>query len=529
MSVEDVSGNGEFVADALAFQSRVRPDKEACVEFLTGESINYAQLDRLADQAAAWLDRNCREGERAAVMLRNSIDTIILFYGAMRAGRPLQALNWRLSAAEIAAIVEDARPQLLIFDSEFRVLAEAIPDAHRPRTLICRDERVSLREQICACPPVRLEPDLSEPALLLYTSGTTGRPKGAILTRANVFAGAVNFCQSFAVSERSRLRCDLPMYHVAALGVANASIFAGGTVFISDRFDADAAAAQLADPSNGITHYFAVPQPAAALLKAVDRLGGDYSSLYCLVIGGAPLAPEIVDGFAARGIIVTNTFGVTESAGTALAMPATREALDKHPGSCGVPTMLMDVRLVDHNGNDVRPGQVGELWLKGPAISPGYWGLDALAPDGWFRTGDAARVDEDGFYQIVDRWKDMYISGGENVYPAEIEIVLGKHPRIERAAVIGVPSAEWGEVGCAFVVRVGEEPLNPVDIMAWCKERLASFKCPKQIVLIDEIPMTSTGKPQKNLLRKLFRENVLASETVLSCVDGSGSASAEFG
>lgn len=507
MPVEDVFEARRFFADALAFQARVRPKKVACVELLTGETVNFAQLDRLADQAAVWLNRICPQGGRVAMMLRNSIDTIILLYGAMRAGRPLQALNWRLSTVEIAAIVEDARPDLLIFDREFCDLANAIPDAHRPGVLICRDERHrSLRDKICACPPAHFQAEPSVPALLLYTSGTTGRPKGVILTKANIFAGALNFCQSFSVSEQSRLRCDLPMYHVAALGVANASIFVGGTVFISDRFDADAAAAHLGSPSNGITHYFAVPQPAAALLQAIDRFGGDYSSLYCMAIGGAPLASAIVDGFAKHGIIVTNTYGVTESAGTVLAMPASRDALDKHPRSCGVPTILMNIRLVDQNGNDSSPGDVGELWLKGPAISPGYWGQDTLSPDGWLRTGDAARIDDDGFYQIVDRWKDMYISGGENVYPAEVEAILANHPQIERAAVMGIPSAKWGEVGCAFVVCRGTKPLVPADIVAWCKERLASFKCPKEIVLVEEIPTTSTGKPQKNILRKMLSD-----------------------
>ncbi len=233
----------------------------------------------------------------------------------------------------------------------------------------------------------------------------------------------------------------------------------------------------------------------------------DLSRLKALVIGGAPLPKSLVERLLADGIMPVEGYGSSE-AGTVLALPIDRETITREAGSCGVPAMLIDVRLVAQDGRDVATGEVGEIWLRGPSVTPGYWNqseMTAKTFDGdWFKTGDAAVRNEQGFYRIVDRWKDMYISGGENVYPAEIESVLAEHAAVAEAAVVGVADARWGEIGCAFVVLRPEHTAEPAEILIHCRERLAGYKTPKYVRLVDALPRTASGKVKKDELRRLY-------------------------
>jgi fatty-acyl-CoA synthase len=352
--------------------------------------------------------------------------------------------------------------------------------------------------------------DPDAPIMLLYTSGTTGRSKGAIVTARNAWAGALNFSFAFGVAPSDTLLCDMPMFHVASLGVARSALLIGARVLISDRFVASETLARLSDRSLNITHYFAVPQVATSMLHDPAFGQSDLSTLKALAVGGAPLPENVVREYLSREVPILNTYGVSEAMGTALAMPANCDLIERKPGSCGVPAMLIDVRLVGADQRDVEAGGVGEIWLRGPCITPGYWRqkeATAKAFEGeWLRTGDAATCDGDGFYRIVDRWKDMYISGGENIYPAEVEAVLSEHAAVSEVAVIGVSDDQWGEVGCAYIVLRPDSNISPEEVDAHCRSRIAAFKIPKHVRLVESLPRTASGKIQKGNLRQAFSE-----------------------
>jgi fatty-acyl-CoA synthase len=301
----------------------------------------------------------------------------------------------------------------------------------------------------------------------------------------------------------------MPMFHVAGLfGVSRSALFMGATLLISDRFVPAEALARMADPKLGVTHYFAVPQMAAVMLDDPTYRKGMMSRLKALVIGGAPLPLATVERLIAEDVASIEGYGSSE-AGTVFGLPIDRERVSEKRGSAGVCSILISARVVDAEGRDLPDGEVGEIWLKGPSVTPGYWNQPdttarAFSADGWFKTGDAARRDKDGFFFIVDRWKDMYISGGENVYPAEVEAALRTHPAIGDAAVVGVPDKQWGEVGCAFVVLREGAALTEPEAVSYARERLARYKTPKHVRFVDSIARNASGKILKDVLRKQF-------------------------
>ena len=342
---------------------------------------------------------------------------------------------------------------------------------------------------------------------LLYTSGTSGAPKGVIVTAANAFWGNTNFAQGNGVDSASTFLCDMPLFHTAGLFAAvRAPLLAGGAVWISAGFDPAKAIARIADPALGITHYFSVPQMAATLWQHPDFAPDKFALLKVYATGGAPNPPAQVARFVRAGIPMSDGFGMSET-GSNFGMPVSDpDLLVTNAGSCGLPFRAVQSRIVDHRGDDVATGEAGELWLKGPSITPGYWNQPELTAaafrDGWFKTGDIARRDADDFTFIVDRRKDMYISGGENIYPAEVEAVLAELPGIAQAAVIGVPGARWGEVGKALLVLRPGTDLTAEAALSHCLMRLAKFKVPASAVIVESLPSTASGKVLKHLLRE---------------------------
>jgi fatty-acyl-CoA synthase len=501
-------------ADFIACHAVTNGDRVACVDLARGERLTYREFDRRVARCTGWLESlfGPASGERVAILSRNSIDILVLHFACVRAGAILQPLNWRLPGPELRGLVEDASPALFAYQTEFEGAAEMAVRGKGIEHLVRiapNDNR--LTAAIAAAPESRSRgTDPDAPITLLYTSGTTGRPKGVIVTRRNAWTTAVNFSMANDVAQRDVLLCDMPMFHVAGLfGVSRSALFMGGTVLISDRFTPQATLARLSDRALGITHFFAVPQMVATLVQDPAYASSDLSRLKALVIGGAPLPKSLVVRLLADGIMPVEGYGSSE-AGTVLHLPIDRDMITREAGSCGVPAMLIDVRLVGQDGRDAATGEVGELWLRGPSVTPGYWNQpEATAKafeDGWFKTGDAAVCNADGFYRIVDRWKDMYISGGENVYPAEIESVLAEHAAIAEAAVVGVPDARWGESGCAFIVLRSDRIAAPAEILAHCRERLAGYKNPRYVRLVDALPRTASGKVKKDELRRAFTQ-----------------------
>jgi fatty-acyl-CoA synthase len=495
--------------DPIAFQAAIRPDRLACVDFRAGRRIAYRDLDTLVARAAGWLTAQIGPagGERIAYLGRNSLQQMALLFACRRAGAIFQPLNWRLSGPELRALLADSGPRLVIYESEFAPAArEALSGAANARAV--EDKSGALLAEIeRAAPAAPAEMAEDAPFILLYTSGTTGRPKGVIVTRKNAYYSALNFIAVGKVGAGALMLCDAPMFHtVGLMAVTYTSIHAGAAVAMSDRFDAATTLARLSDRDLAVTHYFAVPQSAQMLRDHAAYAQADLTRLTGLFSGGAPMPPGLLERFLDDGVTVSNGFGMSE-AGTVMHMPLDRALIRAHPRSCGQPAPHARVRIVTREGKDAGPGEPGELWLSGPGVSPGYWNQPeataAAFSQGWLRTGDAA-VLEDGFYRLLDRWKDMYITGGENVYPAEVEAVLAAMPGVAEIAIVGAPDPQWGEAGCAFIVRAAGADISAAAVRAFCEGKLARYKHPRTLRFVDALPRTASGKVQKAALRAMI-------------------------
>lgn len=486
--------------DPVASYARSNPAGLAVVDLETGRQWSYAALNAAIDRLAAWLVEQLGEASeaRVATLARNCAQMPILQLACVRAGCIFVPFNWRLAAAEIAVLADDAQPAIVFHDAEFAAPAAAAK-------VLATDAMLSLGAPGDS-PPATARRPFNATSTLLYTSGTSGRPKGVMLSEENSFWCCTNFILGNDVTMRSVFLCDMPLFHTAGLFAATrVPIHAGGTVLISRGFDPRMTLARLADPALGVTHYFSVPQMAATLWNQPGFKPEQLHGLVGWAIGGAPNPKALTERFVNAGIRITEGFGMSEI-GSNFGMPTHDQALlIAKAGSCGLPFITVEARIVDDDGNDLPDGERGELWVRGPSIACGYWNQPETTAkafrDGWFITGDAAMRDADGFFYIVDRKKDMYISGGENVYPAEVEAAIAELPQVGECAVVGVPDDRWGEVGRVYVIPVPGSHISAEEIIAHCTARLAKYKVPKSVVIADAIPRTASGKVQKHLLK----------------------------
>lgn len=494
--------------DALWTHAHRRPNATACIDLHTGQRWTYRDLDRDVARAAAYLvgKLGLSSGARVATLARNSGALLVLHLACGRAGAIFTPLNWRLTVTEIASVLEDCQPALLVYEPEFKT------PPFEGLSLSCSELERELAGT-SAQTPLLARRSGDAPATLLYTSGTTGKPKGVIVTENNAFWGCTNFNHGNDVTIRSVFLCDMPMFHTAGLFAAVRSpLLAGATVLISRGFDARQTLARIADPNLGVTHYFSVPQMAQRLWQdpAFDPVMLRGLTVYAM--GGAPNPAAQIERFVRAGIPMSDGFGMSET-GSIFGMPFhDPQLLLSKAGSCGTAYLSVQARIVDETGRDLPEGERGELWLRGPSITPGYWGKPQLTAEafheGWFRTGDIASRDRDGFYYLVDRSKDMFISGGENVYPAEVEAVIAELAEVAEVAVVGVPDPQWGEVGRAYVVLAPGREMQVEDIASHCRGRLARYKTPATIVITSTIERTATGKIHKSSLRARAREEL---------------------
>jgi fatty-acyl-CoA synthase len=512
-----------LVVDAVATHARARPHSLACIDLEGGRRWTYAELDADIDATAAWLvdELGPASGERVATLARNGVILLVLQLGCVRAGAIYTPFNWRLAGDEVAALIEDAKPALLLHGAEFPV-ADMLQDASAAGSrlrLLCLTlvEQQRAVTQTRRRPPPAARRGSEDASTLLYTSGTSGKPKGVPITETNAFWGSINFILGNQVTSRSVFLCDMPMFHTAGLFAAIRSpLLAGAAVLISRGFDPAKTLARLADRALGITHYFSVPQMAQSLWQQPGFEPEMLRSLTVYAMGGAPNPAPQVERFVRAGIAMSDGFGMSETCSN-FGMPfQDPELLIAKAGSCGLPYISTQARIVQ-DGRDVGDGEPGELWLRGPSIFSGYWQKPGLTAecfaDGWFKTGDTARRDGDGFYFLIDRKKDMYISGGENIYPAEVEAVIAELEFIAEVAVIGVADARWGEVGRAYIRLVHGHHADPETVLSHCRSRLARFKAPATVVFTDQIPRTSSGKVQKQILKARARAELDAKET----------------
>lgn len=500
--------------DWSAHQAETRPTQVAISDLDSGIDLTYAELDRRADALALHLQTSgVKAGDRVALLARNCSQYFELEFACGKIGCIGVPLNWRLTVSELEYILNDCAPSILIYDLPFSEQADSLRDLCGIAQLLSidlEDHTQGSYERALADVSGQLERaalTLDDVALIMYTSGTTGHPKGAMITHGMNFINAVNLGIPARVSPDTVQLVVLPLFHTGGLNCyANPVLHAGGRILLMREFDPGVALRVLGDAELGVTHIFAVPAPYQFMMQHPDFVATDLTRLQVAGVGGAPCAAAILEGWSERDVDMVQGWGMTETSPGGIGLDASDA--QRKIGSAGKPLLHTQVKIVDAQGQPLGHGEVGELLIRGPNVTPGYWNnpeATAKTFDGdWLRTGDAAKFDEEGFVYIVDRSKDMYISGGENVYPAEVENVLYQLSELAEAAVVGVPDDRWGEVGLACLVLKPNQNISGDDVIAHCLGKLAKFKVPQRIEFIDALPRNATGKVLKRVLREQY-------------------------
>jgi fatty-acyl-CoA synthase len=467
------------------------PDKLALHH--EGRDISYAQLWQRTEAATAVLyAAGVRPGDRVAWLGLNHPDVVVLLYALAHLGAILLPLNYRLAAPEHVAILAHAGVRLLVTDPTHEDAAAS---------LVAQAGRGFLRAGELAGPAsgeglAAPEGGADSPVLLVYTSGTSGQPKGVLHSQSGLVWNCVISAHAHELVPNDHVLSALPLFHVGGLCIQTLpALHAGASVTLHSRFDAGAWLADVAALRPSLS--LLVPATLRAVIEHPAFAMTDLSSLRMLATGSSTIPSSMIAAFHARGVPVGQVYGATETGPVSIYLR--REEAMQRAGSAGRAGLHIEIRLMDELGRPVRTGEVGEVWVRGPNLLCGYW-KDPDNPafaDGWFHTGDLARCDEAGFYEIVGRSKDMIISGGENVYPAEIENLLADCPMVLESAVVGEPDARWGEVVVAVVVRKPGADLDAAQVLQLFDGRLARFKHPKRVVFCDALPKTALGKVRK--------------------------------
>ena len=481
----------------------------------TGDrSFTYRQLaERMNRLAHALIASGLKPGDRVALYLLNGYEYVEAVFACSAAGLIAVPLNWRLSQEELVFIMKDCQPKALVFHAMFEqqaaLLAAECPSVSLSLS-VAHDGGPSPYESYLQTgdPSDAVNPAVGgdDPHLIMYTAGTTGTPKGVILTHANCFWQSVNGW-ALGVSPDTVALVILPMFHVGGLnGCVTPIIHIGATVILSPKFDpADVLETIERERVNGMV---AVPAIYQMLYDHPKFNTTDLSSIVAFISGGAPLGKELTRKYHERGLEFRQGYGLTETSPGVTGM-GPGECLKKS-GTAGRTCTYVDVRIVGEDGKDLPKNEPGEVVIRGPNVMKGYWNRpEATAEvlrDGWFHSGDIGFLDDDGFLTLVDRKKDMIISGGENVYPAEVEKVLLEHPAVAEAAVVGKPDEKWGEVPIAFVSPVPGQTLDAQELLHFCSSRIAKYKTPKQVLIRDSLPHSAAGKILKQQLKREVRE-----------------------
>jgi fatty-acyl-CoA synthase len=495
--------------DWIGRWGRVCPDQEALVDAITGRRITYGRMSADIDRLAFFLraDLELRRGDRVACLAFNRYEYILLFFALSRLGAVLVPLNFRLAPAEFVYALTDAEPRAIFFDRDHLATVTGFRPQVSLERYVCFDEDETLGPALPALwerpapagpPPLDLGPD--DPQLIIYTSGTTGLPKGVVLTHGMITWNAVNTHVGWDLRAGDRTILHAAMFYTAGWNVFTLPLFySRGANILIQGFDADRVLELIA--SERVSVFFGVPTMFRMMLDSPRFASTDFSAVRFLVSGGAPLGLDLLEAYRARKAVrIWEGYGLTEVG------PNNFMANGK-PGTIGHPMPHVDVRIAAPDGSDAPVGQEGEIHLRGPNACAGYWKkpeetAKAFA-GGWFKTGDLGRVDADGHFSIVGRLKDLIISGGANIYPAEIERAIETHPAVAAAAVIGVADPKWGEVGKAVLELAPGRALSFEELLSYLKERLGKFKLPKYMTIVPSLPRTpASGKVQKFLLKQ---------------------------
>ncbi|MDI1450521.1 long-chain fatty acid--CoA ligase [Polyangium sp. 6x1] len=510
-----------YIGDWMERGERYFPESLAVVDVAKGDAgrFSYREMNRRANRLAGFLrdEAAVSKGDRVGILAMNGVEFLDAFFACAKLGAVLVPFNWRSHPREIAELVYQTEPKVMIFGDDFRAGIGEIAgqsDCASVKTWLHLDGEgiegsrpYAATVQTREARPVKNDAVEAEDIVcLLFTGGTTGLPKGAKISYRMIAWNTLNT----VIHELSRGDVTLthtPMFHTGALFVYTLPLLTlGGTVVIMRKWTADDMLSLI--EREKATVLFCVPTQYQMMMQSAHFESAKLSSLRFLTSGGAPLPVPIIRAYREKhGVVFKQGFGMTEFGPGIFSMDP--EYAETKAGSIGKPNYFIDVRIVDDDNRPLPAGEVGELVLKGPSACSGYFNNPeasraSVDAEGWFHTGDMARVDEDGFYYIADRKKDMFISGGENVYPAEIEKVLYEHPAVAQVAVIGVPDEKWGEVGRAIVVTKPGESATEEAILAHCRDHLAKYKVPKSVLFVDAMPISAAGKILKRELKEKY-------------------------
>ena len=501
-----------FLGDWLHRRSLLTPDTIALIDAEAGMApMTYRAWDEAAGRTANLLrSMDVRQGDRVAVLAMNCVAYLDVWFACAKLGAIMQPLNYRFTPTELSALLDDATPTVLIYGAEYAETVEQLrtqpssvqhwialsaPSLSPPASRLF-SERDQFPTEIT---PVELSWD--DPWVICYTGGTTGTPKGAVLTHGNIGANAVNTVTGWGLTPNDVAVLNAPLFHTGGINVFTAPlVLIGGCSIVCKGFDVD----QVFDliENAGVTLYFGVPTTYNAIQHHPRWEQADFSRLKLVISGGAPCPQPIFQAFWQRGVDFKTGYGLTEAGPNTFCLPAAD--VQRKPGAVGFPLFYVDLKLIDAVGRELGPGEIGQLLIRGPHVCAGYWGRPEETAraivGGWLHTGDLAVRDAEGYYTIVGRLKDVIISGGENIYPAEVESVLSSHPAIAEVALITAPDPHWGEVGWAVAVPRPGQQINPADVLAFAGERLARYKLPKQVIIADHLPKTAAGKLDKQAL-----------------------------
>ena len=502
------------IADIIREHGRVRPGAAALV--VGDRTITYGELDERSSRSAqAFANAGVGFGDRVAFIERNGAEFFDVAFGLAKLGAVAVPVNWRLAAPEMRHIIADAGASVVVVGQEFVGHLEAIEDELSAQIIVigAHPRWPSYEHWIAGHTPV--DPGFVTGAddlvLLMYTSGTTGAPKGVMLSNANYACKTSGVAESWKFDADAVSLAVMPLFHMAGSGWAFAGLWQGATTVVLRDVDPDAILAAIAE--HRITNLLLVPAVIQSLLVATDSSNIDFSTLRVIVYGASPISDDVlVRGIDRFGSIFAQVYGMTETTGSITQL----DGADHSPGllrSCGKPYPWVQIRIVDVGAGpenvDAAPGSVGEVWTRSGQNMLGYWNnpdatAATLTPDGWLRTGDAGYVDADGYLYLHDRLKDMIVSGGENVYPAEVENVLMTHPEVDDVAVIGIPDSRWGEAVKAVVVTAPGAELTETGLIAYARDHLGGFKLPKSVDFVEALPRNPSGKILKRALREPY-------------------------
>ncbi|MBI5249357.1 MAG: long-chain fatty acid--CoA ligase [Desulfomonile tiedjei] len=504
------------VGNLLSKRAFLHPDKEAFVDVHQNKRLTYFQFNENANRTAnALVNVGVKEGDRVSILLMNSAEYIELFFAIAKIGAVCVPLNIRLVADELTYIIKDSGAQTLVYGNEFQKVVAEIRAKGANATAVVNwihagggsesDKFAHNFEELkskAVCTELDRAGFEDDPLFIMYTSGTTGLPKGAVQTHNSVLWAALTMAATWEMRQSDRFLVALPLFHVGALMPAVMSVYCGTATVTTKAFDPSLYWKII--ESERITNSLMVPTVMSLMLQVPEKDTSDFSSFRWTALAGAPIPVSLLEACTALGLHVEQLFGLTEACGPGCQLMGSDVA--RKVGSAGKPFLFTDVRVVDFDDKEVPPGTPGELIIQGKNIMREYWNLPDESANtlrgGWLHTGDVATMDEEGFVYIVDRLKDMIISGGENIYPAEIEKIIAGLPGVSQVAVLGQPDPKWGETPMAIIVPQPGSNLNEQQVLEYCQGKMARYKLPKKVMFTDSLPLTPTGKVQKRILRQ---------------------------